>query len=316
MQMHHGEKARHIAKCLQLAVLLESSADKPGNVNRTNGFQRTRYEHFLASAVAIAPSFESAAERGIAVSTGELDAADIELGSILKDCVVNVNAWQHGGNTLLGTAILLSPLAASAGIAPEKDGIFEIAELRQNLRLVTESTTPEDAINVYEAIRAANPGGLGKVSDLDLNDPASADRLRREKVSLFQVFKIAAGYDSICSEWVGNYPITFDLAYSSLAEQLEKNKDLDKAIVHTFVRVLSEHPDTLIARKAGSEKSREVSSTAKKILKLGLETSEGKALLSELDGKLRQFANLLNPGATADIIGAALSLCVLGGYRP
>jgi triphosphoribosyl-dephospho-CoA synthase len=89
------------------------------------------------------------------------------------------------------------------------------------------------------------------------------------------------------------------------------------AIVHTFLKVLSEHPDTFIARKVGAEKAREISLDAKKILELGgVETSEGRKSILELDRKLRVSGNLLNPGTTADITAAALALCTLGGYRP
>jgi len=99
-------------------------------------------------------------------------------------------------------------------------------------------------------------------------------------------------------------------------EQLKRG-DLNTAVVHTFLKVLSEHPDTFIARKVGVEKAREVSSDAKKVLELGgLETSEGRARVLEFDRKLRESGNLLNPGTTADLTAAALALCTLGGYRP
>src|SRR3989337_790291 len=65
-------KAQHISKCLELAILLEVSADKPGNVNFVVGFEGTRVEHFLASAVVGAPSFKEAAKRRIAVSNRNL----------------------------------------------------------------------------------------------------------------------------------------------------------------------------------------------------------------------------------------------------
>jgi len=179
-----------------------------------------------------------------------------------------------------------------------------------------ESTTPEDAVNVYEAIRTANPSGLGKVSDLDVNDPNSVDKIRKDRTSLYEVFKLASGYDLVCSEWVNNYPITFDLAYPSLRRQFEENKTLDSVIVLTFLEVLAEHPDTLIARKTSCEEARRISLTAKEVLKLGIESSRGKQSLSRFDEELRRSSNLLNPGTTADILSAALSLCVLGGYRP
>ena len=128
--------------------------------------------------------------------------------------------------------------------------------------------------------------------------------------------EIAVGYDDICSEWVNNYAITFDLAYPYLATQLERG-DLNAAVVHTFLKILSDHPDTFIARKAGVEKAREVSLEAKNVLELGgLKTSEGKKSIIELDEHLRTSGNTLNPGTTADLTAAALALCTLGGYRP
>ena len=315
--MPNREKAKHISNCLELAMLLEVSASKPGNVTPTASFEGTRTEHFLASAVASESSFEEAAHRGVTVSENKLNISEVGIGQIIKECAVDINSWQKGGNTLLGTVMLFLPIAVAAGMTPtEENFVLDFSRLRANLRLAAESTTAEDAVRLYEAIDVANPSGLGDAPDLDVTDPASKARLLKENVTLFEVFKIAADYDDICSEWVRNYPITFDLAYPYLLEQL-KHGDLNTAVVHTFLRVLSEHPDTFIARKVGVEKAREVSLDAKKILKLGgLETSEGRKSIIELDRKLRESGNLLNPGTTADITAAALALCTLGGYRP
>ena len=318
MQAIPHDKAKHISKCLELAILFEISADKPGNVNLIVGFEGTHYEHFLASAVAATPSFERAAKRGIEVSQGQIHISNVRLGRIIKDCVADINAWQRGGNTLLGTVILLSPIAVAAGMTPTKeDHNFEIPKLRENVKLVVESTTPEDAVDVYEAIKIANPSGLGTVSELDINDPNSTNKIRNEKISLYEVFAIASKYDAVCSEWVKNYPITFDVTYPYMMEQIRKTKNLNVAIIHAFLKVLAEYPDTFITRKVGIEKAEEVSSMAKEVLKFGgLETLRGREILHEFDRELRKAGNLLNPGTTADIIAATLALCVLGGYRP
>ena len=315
--MPNREKAKHISDCLELAMLLEVSAAKPGNVNLTVGFEGTRVEHFLASAVAAESWFEEAARRGIAVQDKKLSVSDAGMGQVIKECTADINAWQKGGNTLLGTVMLFVPIAVAAGMTPTKENfVFDFHRLRENLRLVVESSTAEDAVHLYEAIDVAKPSGLGGAPDLDVNDPASKARVLEENVSLYEVFKIAASYDNICAEWVNNYPITFDLAYPYLMEQLKRG-DLNTAVVHTFLKVLSEHPDTFIARKVGVEKAREVSLDAKKALESGgLETSEGRKSIIEFDRRLRDSGNLFNPGTTADITAAALALCTLGGYRP
>jgi triphosphoribosyl-dephospho-CoA synthase len=297
---------------------LEVSADKPGNVNLTTGFEGTRYEHFLASAVAATPWFDLAAERGIAVSQGEISVSNVRIGQIIKNCVLDISSWQHGGNTLLGTVILLSPIAAAAGMTSVvKENAFEILRLRENLKRITESTASADAVDVYEAIKIAKPSGLGKAPELDVNDSDSVNRIVKENVTLYQVFKIASAYDRVCSEWVNNYPVTFEAAYPYLIKQIREAKDLNKAIIHTFLKVLAKYPDTFIARKIGIKKAKEVSVKANEILKLGgLETSLGRKSLHKFDHELRKSSNDLNPGTTADIVAAALALCVLSGYRP
>lgn len=308
--------SKHISRCLELAILLEASAHKPGNVNSVSNFEKTRYEHFLASAVAAASSFESAAMQGIAVSEGRIDVSCVGVGNLMKSCMADVNEWQNGGNTLLGTVILVMPMATAAGMIPAGEAI-DLISLRRNLRRVIESTTSEDAVRLYEAIKIANPGGLDGAPDLDINDPASTKRIINENISLLQVFKIAEDYDTICSEWVNNYPLTFDIAYPSLARRLKSSVDSNVAVVQTFLEVLADVPDTFIARKAGIETSFEISQKAKEIVALGgIETSEGRETLHKFDQELRKSGNLLNPGTTADVIGAALALCVLGGYRP
>ena len=310
-------KSRHIADCLELAILLESGAHKPGNVSVVTDFESTRYEHFLASAVASAPFFEKAAKQGIAVSRGEISISEVGVGQIMAECVENINLWQHGGNTLLGTVILLSPLAVGAGMTHSEKGIYNVEALRRNLKLTVENTTPEDGVNLYKAIRLASPAGLGKVPELDVNSPDSAAKIMHEKISLYRIFKIAEGYDTVASEWVNDYRITFDFAYPRLIERIGKTEDLTTAIVEVFLKVLAEYPDSFIARKAGLERAKEVSVEASNILRLGgLGTRHGRESLSRFDQRLRRESNLLNPGTTADVIAAALALCVLRGYRP
>jgi len=309
--------SKHVSRCLQLAILLEVSAyPKPGNIHRTADFQGTRYEHFLASAVAVAPHFKYATERGISFFCGKLPPEEVEVGRIIKEAVLDVNAWQHGGNTLLGSIILLVPIAVAAG-ATFIRGKFSVIKLRKNLKQVIESTTPVDAVNVYDAIEAAKPGGLGKAPKLDISDASSKKKILEEKVSLLEVFKISAPWDSISSEWVKDYSITFDIGYPYLTEQLKETRDVNTATVHTFIKMLSEVPDTLIARKAGLTRANTVAMQAKQVLDLGgLKTPKGRDALLELDRKLRDPRHQLNPGTTADLTAAALALTILNGYRP
>jgi len=308
-------KAKIISQCLQLGMLLEVSSQKPGNVNLSSGFNGTKFEHFLASAVASIPLFETAALRGTSVLDGNLELEDLGIGKIIRDCIAEINVWQKGGNTLLGTIILFVPIAAAAGMTQLEDN-FDLLQLRANIKKVIHSTTSKDAFHLYAAFDSIKPGGLNKAPDFDLTSTESKNRLLSENVSLYDVFKIAASYDDICSEWISNYSISIDLAYPYLLNQIQ-TRDLNTSIVHTFLKILSNHPDTLISRKVGSKISQEISSEANNLLDLGgLDTKEGRKGLIAFDKKLRKDGNHLNPGTTADLIAATLSFFVLTGYRP
>jgi len=309
--------SEYVSGCLQLAILLEVSAyPKPGNVHRTADFDGTRYEHFLASTVAVAPHFRRAAEQGVLVYAQKTSLSRVGVGEMIKNGVKDVASWQRGGNTLLGSIILLTPLAVSSGITLAQ-GKFSIAELRRNLKSVVESTTPEDAVNLYNAINIAKPGGLGKAPMFDVTDATSRRRILDEHIGLYDVFKISTPWDSISSEWVNNYYITFDIGYPFLVQQLKQRSETNTATVHTFLKILSEVPDTLIARKAGLDKAEEVSAQARRVLEAGgLTNLKGKRNLQQLDRRLRDPAHRLNPGTTADLTSAALALATLNGYRP
>jgi len=308
------EKADYISRCLELAILYEVSGyPKPGNVHRTADFPETTFEDFLASAVAIAPSFRRAAEQGIRVSEGEIGPSDVGIGSVIKDAVDRMLGSQSGGNTLLGAIILLAPIAAAAGMTK----VFSLPRLRKNIKVIVESTTPEDAVAVYDAIALVNPGGLNKAAELDVTDPNSKKKILDEGITLLDTFKIASSYDSITSEWVNNYPITFDLGYPYFVRQLKETGDINTATVHAFLKILSEVPDTFISRKVGQSKAESISAEAKKVLNEGgLTTPLGRNLLDKLDGSLRDTKHDLSPGTTADITEAVLALNNLKGYKP
>ncbi len=263
--------------------------------------------------------FEEAANRGIAVAEGKMKLNQVGMGKLMRDCVGEIDEWQTGGNTLLGTVMLFIPLAVAAGMTPvNKKGEFDLHKIRENLELAVGATTAQDAVDTYDAIAIANPSGLNDAPDLSVTSADSKARLIRENVSLFKVFQIAEGYDDICYEWVHNYPTTFDVAYPYLMDQLKgQGRSLTTSIVHTFLKVLSERPDTFISRKVGVDEARKVSAEAGQVLQLGgVDTHQGRESIIQFDRRLRERGNNYNPGTTADITSTALALLMLSGYRP
>jgi triphosphoribosyl-dephospho-CoA synthase len=311
--------ARHdeIAAALELALLLEVSAyPKPGNVHRMRDFENTRFEHFLASAAALVPHFRLAALRGRKIADGSIHSGELMIGERIKRAVESCSEWQRGGNTSLGAILLLIPISYAAGMVPPGKAL-RAQEIRKNLRIVARGTNKVDAVNAYRAISHASPAGMGKVPELDINDKDSLTRIRKQNISLFDIFRISSGYDTISSEWVRGFPVTFEIGLPFLVRELHATGDINTAVVDTYLRILSEVPDTLVARKLGIGRAREVSLMAKRVLKVGgMKTSRGRKEAEEMDKSLQRADHQCNPGTTADLTASTLSILLLSGYRP
>jgi triphosphoribosyl-dephospho-CoA synthase len=313
MPTRHDE----IAAALELALLLEVSAyPKPGNVHRTRDFENTRFEHFLASSAALVPHFRLAALRGSRIAAGSIHSGELMIGERIGRAVESCSEWQRGGNTSLGAILLLIPISYAAGMVPSRKAL-KAQEIRKNLRIVARGTNKVDAVNAYRAILHASPGGMGKVPELDINDKDSLTRIRKQNISLFDIFRMSSGYDTISSEWVRGFPVTFEVGLPFLVRELHATRDINTSVVDTYLRILSQVPDTLVARKLGIGRAREVSLMAKRVLKVGgMKTSRGRKEAGRMDKSLQRIDHRCNPGTTADLTASTLSILLLSGYRP
>lgn len=317
--MRRDEAGDLVARCATLAALLEVSAyPKPGNVHRTRDLPGTRYEHFLAGSVAMEPAMRRLGLRGYDAQRGAGAWRKIGVGVHVLEAVRDTLNWQRGGNVNLGVILLLAPLAAAGGAALHGDGYVDVDDLREALKRVTRSTTPDDAVAVYEVIRLAVPFRLlGQVEELDVLDDSATERIVREGLTLLDVFQRCAHRDSICHEWVSDFETTFTVGYPYLGSAVESLEDINAAVVDTFLLLLSKQPDSLIQRKSGLEKAREVSEKASLILAEGGSSSKrGSELLWALDRELHKSDGMLNPGTTADLTAASIFVLLLEGWRP
>jgi triphosphoribosyl-dephospho-CoA synthase len=268
----------------QAACLLEVTARKPGNVHRHADLPGLHFVDFLLSAVAIADSLDRAETAGV----GPTVLAAIEA----TRRVVHTN-------TNLGIVLLLAPLAAVPATVDLADGIDDVLR----------ATTVDDARHVYRAIRLAQPGGLGEVSDQDIaHEPT---------VTLRETMGMAAGRDSIARQYTDGFRAVIGEAMPALRESLKAGWPLETAIVATYLGLLARHPDSLIARKYGHVQASEVSRRAASLLAAGW--PRGKESWREVeafDSWLRRPANAFNPGTTADLVTAALYAALRDGAIP
>ena len=176
---------------------------------------------------------------------------------------------------------------------------------------------PDDTVDIYKAINLAmNPETLGNVGNLDVTDEGSLERIKDNLISPLEVFENGAERDSICSEWVTGFQITFDEGFPKLKSNLAKGT-VNDAIINTFLHLLSLYPDSLITRKSGADQAGAVSKQAYTILEAGgASTVQGQELLWALDEELHAAKGGLNPGTTADLTATAIFVTLLEGWRP
>jgi triphosphoribosyl-dephospho-CoA synthase len=275
-----------VAAAGQLACLLEVSAPKPGNVSPERHFHDTRYEDFLASAVAIGPALAQAGRQ--------------PLGATIRQAVEDTLRWTRS-NTNLGIVLLLAPLAKAAQTGS--------GSLRDRVARVLEGTTVQDAAEVYSAIRQARPGGLGQ--------SPSEDVARAPSVTLREAMALAAERDAIAREYLSTFRLTFETGVPALLSCRQEGLQWSDAVVEAYLALLETAPDTHIARKLGPAEADAVSRKAGQARSLGATRSAaGREALVQLDRELRDDRNRRNPGTTADLTCASLFVVILeGGWK-
>lgn len=295
-----------IAKTAQIASLLEVSGHpKPGNVHRTRDFPDMVFEDFLISGVAIGDTMKKAAELGRKHSeAGSLHK--IGLGKLIKDAVIETDKW-IANNTNLGIVMLLTPIAAAAGMSSETD------EIQDNVDEIMRATSSSDAVNLYDAINIAQAGGMGEQDELDVGSEDAKKQLVEKDINMFDVLDLSSQWDMLAFELTRTMPITFGVGYPTFKD-VKIEHGINKATVQTFLTILSIYPDTLIARKYGVETAQEVSAEASSIIaEGGILTDNGKELIDKYDTDLvkKEF----NPGTTADLTASSVMVALLDEFK-
>src|SRR4051812_15601712 len=272
--------AASVGGTAQLACVLEVSAEKPGNITPSHDFHDTSYEDMLRGAIAVGPELARAAERRV---------GDTVLA------VVEASRRAAPANTNLGIALLLAPLAKAA-----LDG----GPLRARLGATLRALDIADARAAFAAIRLSGAGGLHERVEHDVRSEPT--------VGLRDAMASAAERDSVASEYVTDYALTFDTGVPALVAALGDGLAVREAIVELHLRLLDRVPDTLIARKGGADAAARVSAGARDVLAAGgARPPAGRRALTSFDGSLREPGNALTPGTTADLVTATLFVALV-----
>ena len=269
-----------VGTCAATACLLEVTARKPGNVHRFRDFDDATFLDFLLSAAALGPCLENVGERGVGATVLEIIRRTRQLVAT---------------NTNLGIALLLTPLAA----VPRSQSIAG------GIQSVLKRLTLEDSVAVFEAIRLAKPGGLGRAPDQDVAEQPTKP--------LREVMALAADHDLVARQYADGYEAVLRTGVPSLLHGWSMGWPLEKAIVYCHVDLMAQFPDSLIARKRSHEealKATELASRARATIDRAMPTRES---LKELDRWLTAIGHERNPGTTADLVTASLFVALREG---
>jgi triphosphoribosyl-dephospho-CoA synthase len=272
------------------ACLAELDAPKPGNVHRFAPGHRMEVEDFVRSAEASAAPIAS---RGARVGTRVRAAVDATLKAV-------------GQNTNLGIILLCAPLAAAAA-APD-------APLRPALVGVLDSLDLTDAADVFSAITAANPRGLGRAPRHDVNAPPT--------VTLREAMAEAAGRDRIARQYVTAYEDIFSVGLPSLETARGRGGEARWSTLAVYLAFLAAVPDTHVARKFDTNVAEAVRREAVDWRDALAATPDPASLADALlswDEELKSRG--INPGTSADLTVATVFawrlLCIRGDkYAP
>ncbi len=270
-----------MGQCASLACLMEAHAPKPGNVHPGADFEDMTFADLQRAAEQIGPI---------------IDAADRQdVGQTILDAVCATRE-AVATNTNLGTLLLVVPLA----------GVPRDLSIREGIGQVLDSLDADDARLVYEAIRLARPGGLGRLP--------VADIARDPPVGLVEAMRMAADRDLVARQYAHGFHEVLERVVPWLVEGYALGQTSDAMIVEVQLRLMREFPDSLIARKCGPAIAVQASNRAAEVLSVGSPGDEAyHRALADFDIWLRSDGHRRNPGTTADLIAAGLFVTLREG---
>lgn len=268
--------ASRVEQAYFTACLAELTALKPGNVHTYAAGHRMTVSDFEISAKLSAPAI---AAPGLTVGERILTAL-----RRTRDAI--------SSNTNLGILLLCAPLAHAALQSTGHD-------LRQILHASLQALTVEDAANAYEAIRLANPGGLGDSPRHDVREPP--------RITLLEAMRVASERDRIAAQYVTDFGDVFGLGVERLTGGQQRWREFEWAVSSTYLGFLGAFRDSHIQRKFGLETADAVMNEARRLDRLLAGTADPRAILSDLqtfDSALKEKD--INPGTSADLTVATL----------
>ena len=263
--------------------ICDINALKPGNVGRHGAGHGMECADFIRSAQVVTPILCNHR-----LGLGKRILAGVEATLAAVHC-----------NTNLGMLLLIAPVVRvfEQLVSPE--------DFKDVIKPTLVSLGPQEAQDIFAAIRLANPGGLGKVDKYDVNSPLEID--------IFSAMDAAKDRDLIALQYANGYREVVNLGIKCLQNYHNRWNSVEWAVVACYLMYMASFPDSHIRRKHGMEIAEQV--RKKTVSVRGRFTDcdnpgDAKDVLMLFDRELKESE--INPGTCADLTIASLLLYRLG----
>ena len=267
-----------LQKVVHDSFIEEVNALKPGNVSSyANGHGMTMSD-FTQSAELVTPI---------------LCDPSLTVGDRIYHSVVRTKE-ALSCNTNLGMLLLFAPLISAFEQNTNKN-----VHLQQSIAEVLPGIDSNDTSLICEAIRIANPGGLGSSKKYDVCSPVHGN--------IIDVMAEASDKDSIARQYVTNFQEIFTIGLVNIKDFNRRWNSVEWATVACYMAFLTEFPDSHIQRKFGKPVAENIRMKASQIAKLfnnNTNPVDARKTLLEFDTELKNAG--INPGTSADLTAASL----------
>ena len=222
--MYKGLAGDALQQIVLSSFLEEVNALKPGNVSRYADGHGMTLADFTRSAELVTPI---------------LCDPTLSVGQRIQNSVKKTKE-DLACNTNLGMLLLFAPLIRAAEFEPEN-----YMHLQQVLSSVLQTLDTAEATLICEAIRLANPGGLGQSNRYDVNSTIECGML--------EVMAEAQDKDSIARQYLTNFQDIFSIGLVTIKDFNRRWNSVKWATVACYMTFLADIPDSHIQRKFGEQ---------------------------------------------------------------
>ena len=269
--------SEQLANAYKAACMAELQALKPGNVHIFSDGHGMTFHDFIKSAEA---------------SAAVIAQPNLSIGERIY-YAVETTQKVVGLNTNLGVILLCAPLIHAALTGDST------LTLSQNLTHTLSELNVQDAVFAAKAIVIANPAGLGKTAQHDVNETPN--------VNLLALMCHAADKDRIAWQYTHSYQDIFEFGLKRYNQSMIRWQNPAWAATALYLGFLTRNLDTHIVRKYDKTLAAGVMMEAQGFEAVFLAAENPKLVQKELldwDASLKK--RNINPGTSADLTVASL----------